>query len=385
MRPLLVAIPCALLCLVLLGAPPAGANPGYARALDEPCATCHTIAPRLNARGRAFLRGRDRPAFPTDARALPPLAVRLSGVLRWGRGEAFARAGDPASGIGANANLDAQFPDRLALVSGLTLDASGGPWDIFWRARLGAGETRDGVRLEAAWVRWRPGALRLILGQYAWSERLLAPSRRLTAQGLFAYRVAGLDDYAPGLLLALDTGPWEILLGAQNDDGPHRSPIETPGQGRTDVLFDRDDGKRLGLRLAVHALGQRLGAVAVGSRGRRLWGADLRGGLGPLGWYAQWLWGGEAGGRWQGGFYGLDYLPARGGQLAVLVNRLRPGSLADDPQGRRIQARLVTLHYGLRPRPGLRLFAELDLDFQPRDAGHLNREDAVRLGVDLSY
>ncbi len=385
MRPLPVAIPLALLCLVLLGAPPAGAHPGYTRTLDTPCATCHSVAPRLNAHGRAFFRGRDRPAFPADAPLVPPVAVRLSGALRWGRGEAFVRTADPGSGIGANANVDAQFPNRLALVSGLTLASPQGPWDVLWRARLGAGETRDGVRLESVWVRWRPGALRLTLGQYAWSERLIAPSRRLTAQGLFAYRAAGLDDFAPGLLVGLDTGWWEFFLGAQNDDGRHRSPIETPGLGRTDELFDRDDGKRLGLRLAWHALGQRLGAVAVSDTDRRLWGVDLRGGLGPLGYYAQWLWSEEPGGRWRGGFYGLDYLPARGGQLSVLVNRLRPGGLADDPQGQRIQARLVTLHYGLRPRPELRLFAELDLDFQPRDAGHLNREDALRLGVDLSY
>jgi len=386
MRPLLAVTPYALLCLVLSGAPPAGAHPGYARALDTPCADCHSVAPRLNARGRAFLRGRDRPAFPaTGRRPLPPLAVRLSGNLRWGRGEAFARAGDPDSGIGANADLDAQFPNRLALVSGLTLATPSGPWDIFWRAWLGAGERRDGVYLESAWVRWRSGPLRLTLGQYAWSERLVAPSRRLTAQGLFAYRVAGLDDFAPGLLLGIDTGPWEIVWGAQNDDDRQRAGIETPGLGRTEVLFDQDDGKRLGLRLAFHAVGQRLGMVATGTRDRRAWGVDLRGGIGPLGWYAQWLWGNRGGERWQGGFYGLDYLPARGGQLAVLINRLQPDEPTDDPWGRRLRARVVTLHYGWRPHPGLRLFAELDLDFQARDSGHLNREDALRLGVDLSY
>ncbi len=366
-----------LLSLWLLGTGPAWGHPGYDRPQAPPCAHCHDPPPRLNATGRALLDGQ-RP-LPTGGLA-ETLAARLTGTLRWGAGGPYRTPGEPDSGALGAPGGDLHIPRQLVLLSSTALGAR---WALHWRLRLTPDATHDAPWLETAWVRRRGEGHALILGRFAWSQWLLDPNRRLTEQGYFAYRLAGWDTSAPGLLQRWGGPRLQLYLGLQNERDSRPRPLETPGLGRTGTRLDLDPDKRLGLRLALRLWGHALGVTALGQRQRRSVGLDLQGRLGRTRWFGQWLRGWENGepGFWEGGFLGLQRPLGEHRWLALLLNRLTPGHSG---QGRR-NARLVTLHFSAQHPPHLRLFVELDLDFQPPSADHAEREDALTLGLDLSY
>lgn len=135
------------------------ATPQFARLYTTDCTHCHSLPPRLNERGLAFLAGGYR--FPTDA---PPHAARFP-LAVWNTVDGERRH---------SADLTKGFPSRVELISGGALGRTGLSYFAEWRplsqslAANGRLLNRSG-RFEDLLVRaplTAGGALALTAGQF---------------------------------------------------------------------------------------------------------------------------------------------------------------------------------------------------------------------------
>lgn len=318
--------------------------------------------------------------------------------------------------VSHDSGLDNQTPYFIKLISSAPLTENIG---FYFDAALRPGVDDGSIKLNEAWARYRFEyriIASLTLGQFPNSDVIVDQDTRLSVKEYLIYKQShlGLDR---GARFDIDVLNFGFSLGLSNGTDAGSAVIANgPGIGRTDSLFDNNSRKTiygyLSRRFKNFKIGffsqinQQFGAAgtiadSVSTRTTFQYSAGLDVQAYPnnkVSWIMQLMlnrWpeflskGKNI--QWYGGYFGIDYRATDYISYSLLYNYTHPGSFANTGtiyEG--LKANVVTTTISYYFRSNVRGILEISMDFLPADndedfVGHETKEDALVLGIDISY
>jgi len=318
--------------------------------------------------------------------------------------------------VSHDSGLDSQTPHFIKLISSAPLTENIG---FYFDASLKPGQNQGAITLNEAWARYRfeyRFVANITLGQFPNSDIIIDQDTRLNIKEYLIYEQSnlGLDRGARFDIDVLDFG---LSVGLSNGtDALSAAPANGPGIGRTDRLFDNNNRKTaygyLSRRFRTFKIGafsqinQQFGATGnIGDNAsdritfQYTAGVDIQAYSNhKVSWMVQFMWNKwneflqkGKNSQWYGGFIGIDYRASDYISYSLLYNYTNAKDFKNTGtiyEG--LNANVVTTTVSYYFRSNVRGILEISMDFLPADndddfVGHETKEDAIILGIDISY
>ena len=411
----------ALLCLI----ENLSASPLYSRQYNISCSACHSSPPQLNIYGMRFRQTNSLPSWESNTSidtgdentAVPkifPFSIHSQMLARLRRAKHIS---DQNSGdVSHDSGLDSQTPHFIKLISSAPLTENIG---FYFDASLKPGQNQGAITLNETWARYRfegQFVANITLGQFPSSDIIMDQDNRLTIKEYLIYAQSnlGLDR---GARFDINVSNYYLSLGLTNGtDASSAATANSPGIGRSDQLFDNNNRKtvygylsrnfktfKIGLFSQINQQFGPTGTIADTPSNRSTFqytsGIDIQAFPShKVNWMLQFMWNkwseflnpGQVI-QWYGGFVGIDYRATDYISYSLLYNYSNAGDFKNTGtiyEG--ISANVVTTTVSYYFRSNVRGILEISMDFLPADndddfVGHETKEDAIILGIDISY
>lgn len=318
--------------------------------------------------------------------------------------------------VSHDSGLDSQTPHFIKLISSAPLTENIG---FYFDASLKPGQNQGSITLNEAWARYRfenRFVANISLGQFPNADIIIDQDTRLNIKEYLIYEQSnlGLDQ---GARFDIDVLNFGLSVGLSNGiDSTSAATANGPGIGRSDQLFDNNNRKTVYGYLSRRFKTFRIGAFSQINQ--------QFGPTGPIGdltsdritfqytagidiqaypshkvsWMIQFMWNKwneflEKGknSQWYGGFIGIDYRASDYISYSLLYNYTNAKDFKNTGtiyEG--LNANVVTTTVSYYFRSNVRGILEISMDFLPADndddfVGHETKEDAIILGIDVSY
>ena len=412
-----------LICLCLIEN--ALASPLYSRQYKISCTACHSSPPQLNIYGMRFRQTNSLPSWESNTTvdtgdentAIPkvfPFSIHSQMLARLRRANHIE---DQSTGeVTHDSGLDSQTPHFIKLISSAPLTEEIG---FYFDAALMPGQNQDAFTLNESWLRYRfesEFVASLTVGQFPNSDIIFDQDTRLSIKEhlIYAQSNLGLDR---GGRFDIHIFNISLSIGLSNGtDAGSAATANGPGIGREDRLFDNNTRKTLygyvsrqfsKFKLGVFSqINQQFGVTGVTGQTNTdqltfqyTTGFDIQAYPShKINWMAQFMWNKWTGFlkkgqviQWYGGFIGIDYRATEYISYSLLYNYSNAGDFKDTGtiyEG--ISANVITTSVSYYFRSNVRGILEISMDFLPADndddfVGHETKEDALIIGIDISY
>lgn len=324
---------------------------------------------------------------------------------------------DQTSGdISHKSTIDSQTPYFIKMISSAVLTENIG---FYFDAILTPANNQSAFSLNEAWVRYRYDNrffANITLGQFPISDIILDQDTRLTIKQYQIYAQSQLTSDR-GAKLGIEVNQYSFGIGVSNgSDMGNAATTNSPGLGRSDTLFDNNNRKTvygyLSRRFSKIKIGgfsqvsQQFAATGdlANTTSNRLTfqytsGFDIQGFPShKLNWTLQVLWNRWNGflnentnHQWFGGFININYRATEEVSYSLLYNYTNAYDFSNSGtiyEGLNTNVITTTVSYYFRSN--VRGIIEVSMDFLPADnddnfIGHETKEDALILGIDISY
>ena len=401
------------------------ASPLYSRQYNISCTACHSSPPQLNIYGMRFRQTNSLPSWESNTSidtgdentAVPkifPFSVhaQMLGRLRRANHIEDQNTGD----VSHDSGLDSQTPHFIKLISSAPLTENIG---FYFDASLKPGQNQGSITLNEAWARYRfenRFVANITLGQFPNADIIVDQDTRLSIKEYLIYEQSnlGLDQ---GARFDIDVLNFGLSVGLSNGtDSTSAATANGPGIGRSDQLFDNNNRKTvygyLSRRFKAFKVGlfsqinQQLGPTGtIGDTAsdritfQYTAGVDIQAYPShKVSWMVQFMWNKwneflqkGKNSQWYGGFIGIDYRASDYISYSLLYNYTNAKDFKNTGtiyEG--LSANVVTTTVSYYFRSNVRGILEISMDFLPADndddfVGHETKEDAIILGIDISY
>ncbi len=394
-------------------------SPLYSRQYKVSCSACHNSPPQLNIYGARFRQTNSLPSWESNTTidtgdmntAVPkifPFSVHSQMLGRLRRAQSIKDS--DTGGVSSGSNIDSQTPYLIKLISSAVLTEN---ISFYFDAMLQPVQNQGVFALNEAWARYRfEGRFlaSMTLGQFPSSDIILDQDTRLTIEKYQIYTQSNLG-LERGARFDIDVLKYTFGLGLSNGTGVEPATIASgPGVGRSDLLFDNNNRK-----IVYGYLSRRFSNFKVGSffqinqqpvispltrkSFQYTFGLDIQAyPTHNVNWMVQLMWNrwdeflneGENI-QWFGGFVGIDYRATDYISYSLLFNYTNPGDFKNTGsiyEG--LSANVITTTVSYYFRSNVRGILEVSMDFLPAEndedlVGHETKEDALVIGIDISY
>lgn len=312
--------------------------------------------------------------------------------------------------------IDSQTPNFIKLISSAVLTEN---ISFYFDSTLQPGKDNGSFMLSDAWVRYRFDnklSANITLGQYPISDVILDQDTRLNIKQFQIYTQSNLT-LDRGVKIGFDINNFSFNFGLGNGTDTQNAAIaNSPGLGRNDSLFDQDNRKsvygylsrrfshaKVGLFSQVSQQFSATGALANTASNRVSFqyttGFDIQGFPNhKINWILQALWNRWSGfleenvnHQWFGGFININYRATDELSYSLLYNYTNAYDFKDSGtiyEG--LSSNVITTTISYYFRSNVRGILEISMDFLPADndddfIGHETKEDALIIGIDISY
>jgi len=354
--------------------------------------------------------GDDNTAIPS----IFPIALRTQLISTLRRG---GQISDRNLGITNNkTNFDIQTPYFLKLISHTPITEN---MDIHVDTAIIRNQNQASFSIDKAWIRYQVSEdvpVSLLAGQLEVSDVILDINTRMSIKPPLIYKQSGLGRDQV-MQIDIDLEDYSLTTGISNSAlENNQKDINSPGIGRSDFAFDDNNRKSIytyfgkKIQFTKASLFWRVSeqltpsdplAEQLSTRNafRYTTGVDFQGHpTNSVVWMAQFIWNKwddflekQQTKQWYGGFFSIDYHATSSMSYSLLFNYSNAYDFKNTGtvfEGLSSTSVTTTLSYYFRSN--VRGILEITMDFLSKEddddfVGHESKEDAIILGIDISY
>lgn len=400
-------------------------SPLYSRQYKISCSACHSAPPQLNIYGSQFRQTNSLPSWESNTSidigdentAVPkifPFSIRSLMLARLRKTQHIS---DQTNGnVSHNSTIDSQTPYFIKLISSAVLTEN---ISFYFDSTLQAAEKNGSFMLSDTWVRYRFDdglSTNITLGQYPISDIIMDQDARLSIKQYQIYTQSNLT-LDRGMKIGINVSNYTFSVGLSNGaDTKNIASSNSAGLGRSDSLFDHNNRKSIYGHLSRRFSHTKIGVFSQVSQQfaptgiladtpsdrvsfQYTTGFDIQGFPNhKINWIIQVLWNRWHGfldenvnHQWFGGFININYRATDELSYSLLYNYTNAYDFKNSGtiyEG--LSSNVITTTISYYFRSNVRGILEVSMDFLPADndddfIGHETKEDALILGIDISY